>query len=504
MALELLVGVDLGTSSVKVVATGPEGRPVGSATRPYPILTPAPGHAEQDPATWCQQAAEAVREVLAAAPAGAVVRAVGVTGQMHGLVAVDQAGVPVRPAVIWPDTRSVAACRQLRDRVGAGRLAAITGAPPATGLLAASLLWLREAEPEAYQRVRTVLAPKDYLRWWLTGEIATDPTDASGTLLLDIAARTWSEEILGELRIDPRLLPPIREPAALAGSVTAPASARTGLPVGTPVVTGAGDLMAGALALGVVGPGTGASILGTGGQLITVAGTARVDPRQRLQTFVHAAPEQWLLLGAVLAAGAALDWLAGVLGSPGADLPALVAEAEKVPPGADGMVFLPYLNGVRTPTVDPHARGCFVGLGLGHGRGHLVRAVLEGVAFAIRDGLEAMRDLGVAPPSLVAAGGGARLPLWNQIQADVYGLPLVIAGDQDHSARGAARLAAAGTGGPDSAAGSYPERVVVSPDPGRQLRYEEMFAHYQALYPALADSFAGLAGSPAGGSTRAG
>jgi len=489
MGVDLLVGIDLGTSSVKVVATDLEGRPVARASRSYPVHTPAPGFAEQDPHAWWRATCAAVAEVLATGPArGATVRAVGLAGQMHGLVAVDAAGEPVRPAIIWPDTRSQEACAVIARRLGAERVRQLTGVPVSTGFLAPSLLWLREQEPAAFGRVRSVLLPKDYLRLCLTGRHASDPSDASGTLLYELRTGAWSAEMLAALRLDPGLLPPVQGSSAVAGTVDPAASELTGLAAGVPVVTGAGDQMAGAVALGVTVPGQAAAVIGTGGQLITTVAEPVVDPTGRVQTFCHALPQRWLLLGAVLAAGQSLDWLSRVVGAPVADL---VAEAARVPAGADGLLFLPYLNGVRTPHVDPQARGCFVGLRLSHTRAHLARAVLEGVAFAMRECLDAVQDL-AGPVSVVCSGGGARLAVWRQIQADVYRLPVRVARGTDHSAWGAALLAGQGIGLElDVATAAGPESIV---EPGAVAceRYQERYTLYRALYPALRGTFAAL------------
>lgn len=489
--MDLLVGIDLGTSSVKVVATDPPGRPVARAARPYPVRAPAPGFAEQDPDAWWQATRMALAEVLDTRPVrDGTVRAVGLSGQMHGLVAVDGAGEPVRPAIIWPDTRSREACAAIARRAGAERVRQLTGAPVSTGFLAPSLLWLREREPAAFDRVRSVLLPKDYLRLRLTGDRATDPSDASGTLLYDLRTGEWSGEILAALGLDPAVLPPVRASAAVAGAVSPAAAKLTGLPPGVPVVTGAGDQMAGALTLGVTVPGRAAAVIGTGGQLITTVAEPVVDPTGRVQTFAHALPARWLLLGAVLAAGQSLEWLARVTGAAGT-VADLVAEAAQVPAGADGLLFLPYLNGVRTPHVDPSARGCFVGLRLSHTRAHLVRAVLEGVAFAMRECLDAVQEL-AGPVSVVCSGGGARLAAWCQIQADVYGQPVRVTHGQDHSARGAALLAGEGVGLGPGLAASAPVESTLAPTPATRERYQQLYARYRGLYPALRETFAAL------------
>jgi xylulokinase len=499
-AIELLLGIDLGTSSVKVVAVDQDGPVVARAAHPYPIETPRPGFAEQDPDSWWRATCACVREVLRVVDGGGHTAAVGLAGQMHALVPLGSDGAPVRPAIIWPDTRADDECALIAVALGAERLYALTGVPPTTGMLGPSLLWMRRHEPELFARIRQVLLPKDYVRSRLTGEVATDRSDASGTLLFDIRQGTWSAEILNALGIERTMLPPVLAAHALAGEVTQRASDDSGLPVGTPVVVGAGDQMAGALAIGVSAPGLGASVIGSGGQLITTVSEPVVDPEQRVQTFCHAVPDAWLLMGAVLSAGLSFDWIKGVLSNRDEAVASshetLLAEAATVPPGADGLLFLPLLNGIRTPDVDPHARGSFVGLRLSHSRAHLVRAVLEGVAYAMREALTAFDDLGVDVTSLVGSGGGARHPLWRQIQADVYGRPLSIVSEEDHSGYGAALLAGIGAGRYESVDDArlrhLPITGTVAPDPSNREPYDRLYGLYRTLYPALKPVFAGL------------
>jgi xylulokinase len=500
-AVESLLGIDLGTSSVKVVAVDADGHAVARAAHSYPIEMPRPGLAEQEPASWWQATCACVREVHGQlADQGRSVAAVGLSGQMHALVALGANHVPVRTAIIWPDTRSHAECLEIASLVGAERLYSLTGVPSTTGMLAPSLLWMRRHEPGLFAQVRQVLLPKDYVRLRLTGEVATDRSDASGTLLFDMREGAWSEEILGALDIERTLLPPVVAAHSVAGKVTRAASDECGLAIGTPVVTGAGDQMAGALAIGVSSPGLGASVIGSGGQLITTVTEPVVDPERRIQTFCHAVPDAWLLMGAVLSAGLSFDWISGVLRDRDEELASwrehLLDEAMTVPPGAEGLLFLPHLNGMRTPHVDPYACGSFVGLRLSHSRAHLVRAVVEGVAYAMREALTVFDDLGVDIRSLICSGGGARHALWRQVQADVYGRPLSLVAEGDHSAHGAALLAGIGIGRYESFdAGRcrhLPIAGTVAPDPASRETYDHLYDLYRSLYPALESVFAAL------------
>jgi xylulokinase len=487
----LVIGIDLGTSSVKVAALEVGGSVLARATRAYPIRSPQAGLAEQDPEEWWTATCTSIRDVLEQLGARrADVRSVGLAGQMHALVALDERGSPVRPAIIWPDTRSQEEQRELAARVGSRRLHELTGLPSTTGILAVSLLWLRRHEPEAFSRTRTLLLPKDYVRLRLTHRVATDRSDASGTLLFDMRQGDWSSEILDAVELDAGLLPPVLGSDVVAGEVTREASRDCGIPAGTPVVVGAADQMAGALAMGVSAPGVGASVIGSGGQLITTVRAPVVDAQQRVQTFCHALPDAWLLMGAVLAAGLSFDWLASLVGS--VTHKQLLAEAAAVPAGADGLLFLPYLNGSRTPVADPAARGAFVGLRTSHSRAHLVRAVLEGVAFAMRDGLEVFDELGVTLPTLICSGGGARDPLWRHIQAAVYGRPLLMIAEADHSAYGAALLGAAGAGLISKAEAGLDVVEEIEPDPATVETYDTLFGVYRSLYPALRPVFGRL------------
>lgn len=503
---ECVLGIDLGTSNAKAVIVSLDGAVVAEATRPIPMLTPEPGAAEQDPAAWWAATVGAVRAALGDdAMRRRVISAIGVAGQMHGTVLVDRQGEPTRAAITWADTRATDALATIERTLGRERVVAITGSAPALGLTAPSLLWLREVDPHAWGRAAMVLLPKDLLRWWLTGEHATDPSDASGTLLYDVSSRRWSEELLAALGLPETLLPPLRESAEVAGTLCRGAAEELGLPVGLPVVTGAGDTPAAALAVGVIAPGTGASAaagsvgsisLGTAGQVVVATGRPLIDGRGRVQALVHALPGTWYLMAAILTAGSALAWLATLL-RPSMALADAIAEldtlAGTVPAGARGVLFAPYLRGERSPHGDPAVRGAFTGLESSHGAAELARAVMEGVAFALHDGQRVMDELGAPLDRIVLSGGGARSATWSRIVAGVFGVPVERRPEAGGSAVGAALLAGIGTGrmspldrarqltgiGPDSPTAVRATRDEVD-------RYAESGARFRALYPRLA------------------
>ena len=493
----VLLGIDSSTTATKAVLVGPDGGVVAVGTAQYPVATPHPGWSEQHPELWWEATGTAVRAALGAAGlTGEAVAAVGLTGQMHGSVLLDAAGEVVRPALLWNDQRTAAQCDQIRARVGPRRLVSLTGNDALTGFTAPKLLWVRENEPEAWARVAHVLLPKDFVRWRLTGELATDMADASGTLLLDVAGRTWSEAVLDDLGLDEGLLPALHEGPEVTGTVTGAAARATGLVAGTPVVAGGGDQAATAVGVGAVTPQVGAVSLGTSGVVFVPTSGPVVEPQGRAHAFCHALPDTWHVMGVMLSAAGSLRWYRDTL-APGEDFGALVAEAASVEAGAEGLRFLPYLTGERTPHADPAARGAFVGLTVRHTRAHLTRAVLEGVAFGLRDSLELMRAAGVPlPAQLRASGGGAKSPLWRQVVADVLGVPLVLTGTTEGAAYGAALLAAVAGGWfasvPEASAALVSTGEVTEPRAGDS--YAATYASFRRLYPALAAEFRALAG----------
>ena len=491
--MALVLGLDVSTTATKAIIVDEAGavRGIGSAEYTYDV--PRPLWSEQDPVLWWDATQGAIRLAMAAAGIGAgEVAAVGLTGQMHGAVLLDAHDEPLRPAILWNDGRTAAQCDLIRDLVGAERLIELTGNDALTGFTAPKLLWAREHEPATWERVAHVLLPKDFVRHRLTGVQATDKADGAGTLLFDLAKREWSAEVLGALDLDSSLLPPTFEGPAVTGAITAAAADATGLRAGTPVVAGGGDQAANAVGVGVVDPGTVALSLGTSGVVFAATDRPTVEPRGRVHAFCHALPERWHLMSVMLSAAGSLRWYRDAL-APGTEFGDLVAEAESVPAGSDGLWFLPYLTGERSPHPDPFARGAFIGLTVGHGRPHLTRAVLEGVAYGLRDGLDLMRAAGMPAPAQVrASGGGLASPLWRQILADVLDVELVGPATTEGAAYGAALLAMPAAGLAASVHEAVATCVSVAPlaEPGVEaVVYRERHALYRELYPALAPIF---------------
>lgn len=453
----VLVGLDVGTSGAKGVAISHTGELLAAAEEPYPLSTPEPGFAEQDPEDWWR----AAQAVLARLPEGPL----GLTGQMHGLVVLDDADRVLRPAILWNDQRTGAECAEIERLLGLERLIELTGNRALPGFTAPKLLWLRRHEPEAYARIRHVLLPKDYVRLRLTGERAIDAADASGTLLFDVARRRWSDEVCAALEIPGEWLPPVHESTEIAG---------------------AGDQAAGALGVGVDRPGPVSVVLGTSGVVFAALPRYAPDREARVHLFCHAVPGTWHAMGVMLSAAGSLAWLRGVLG---ADYPTLDEEAARWPPGAEGLLFAPYLQGERTPHADPRARGAFTGLSLRHDRGALARATLEGVAYGLRDSLELLADLGVHAEVGRVSGGGARSPLWVAIVAAVLDLPLEHTECDAGAAFGAALLAGVRAGvfadAADAVARCVRVRARVEPDRAWAAAYARGYGRYRALYPAL-------------------
>ena len=469
------VGLDIGTSAVKGVAIGEDGAILARAESGYPLSTPRPGWAEQNPGDWVRATKIALAELQQHAGPPA---AIGLSGQMHGLVALDAGGAVLRPAILWNDQRTGAQCREIEDRLGLERLIALTGNRALPGFTAPKLLWLREHEPEVYARVARIALPKDYVRLALWGEHVTDVADASGTLLLDVARRRWSSEMLDALELDPAWLPQVLESPAV--------SARTA--DGVPVAAGAGDQAAGAVGVGVDRPGPVSVVLGTSGVVFAALPSFAADPEARVHTFCHAVPDRWHAMGVMLSAAGSLRWLRDVA-APGVPFEELMAEAERWPPGCEGLTFLPYLAGERTPHADPDARGAFVGLSVRHDRGALVRAVLEGVAFGMRDSLDLINAVGARAALGRVSGGGARSTLWLQIVASALELPLQRVTVDEGAAFGAALLGgvAAGTWADVPAAVAATVRPAGDVEPvGEWIEvYRERREHFRALYPAL-------------------
>ncbi len=471
--MTLLAGIDVGTTGVKAIAITPEGDVVGRAQRSYPLSTPRPGWSEQDPEDWWQASEAALGEL------GGVIAGIGLSGQMHGLVALDAEDRVIRPAILWNDQRTGAECAEIEERIGLARLTELTGNRALPGFTAPKLLWLRRHEPEAYAQVQRVLLPKDYVRLRLTGRHAIDATDASGTLLLDVAGRRWSDDVLEALELPREWLPEVLESPEVSGTTAE----------GIPVAAGAGDQAGAALGVGVVDAGGPASVvLGTSGVVFAALPAFRSDPEARVHVFCHAVPDRWHAMGVMLSAAGSLQWFRDRF-AVGASFDELVAEAAAWPPGAAGLLFAPYLAGERTPHADPDARGAFVGLELRHDRGALCRAVLEGVAYGLRDSFELLRELGVPLTVARVSGGGARGRNWLEIVASVLGIPLELSVVEEGSAFGAALLGGVAAGvfadAHDAVARCVRVSDTVEPNAAWQEAYEEGYARYRRLYPAI-------------------
>lgn len=488
----LVLGIDVSTTATKAVLVDESGDVRATASSGYDLMVPEPLWAEQDPERWWQAAQIAIRLALEEADAtGADVCAVGLTGQMHGLVLLDHAGQVLRPAILWNDQRAAAQCDALRDQLGLAELVRLTGNDAFPGFTAPKLMWVRDHEPEVFARIHQILLPKDYLRHRLTGGYATDRAGAGGTLLLDLGSRDWSPTMLEACDVRPEWLPPTHEGTSTTGRVHDEAAAATGLAAGTPVVAGGGDQSAGAVAAGAIDPGVVTVTLGTSGVVFAACKEALVDERGTCHAFPHAVPERWHVMGVMLSAAGSLRWARDTI-APSASFEELDDEATVINLGADGLLFLPYLSGERTPHADPRARGALVGLTLAHGRGHLIRAVLEGVAFGMADNLDLLRRVGVeAPQEIRVGGGGARSVLWRQILADVLGTELVTLAADEGAAFGAALLAGAGVGVWGDIAEACAAGVRLADrtpfDREHHERYQQVLRGYRAAYPALRD-----------------
>ena len=488
MTTSMFLGLDIGTSGVKALLVDQSGGVAGTATVPLPLSTPRPGWAEQDPADWWRATVDAVHALLAQHPSVGVA-GIGITGQMHSSVFLDRHGDVIRPALLWCDGRTTAECTEIVARVGGEqRLLELTCNTALEGFTLPKILWLRNHEPESYARLATVMLAKDYVRYRLTGAIATEPSDASGTLLYDTAHLRWSGEMLEAMGMDARLLPTLGGSSEVVGHVTPTAAQTTGLPEGTPVVGGGGDNACGALGVGVIAPGDAAASWGTSGTVLAPTTEPRIDPERRVHTFCHVAPGTWYLIGVVLTAGGAFAWYRDQFAREYADPAdagrALRDEAALIAPGADGVTFLPYLQGERTPHRDASLRGALLGLSLAHSRAHVTRAVFEGICFALRDSLETIRDLGLTPNQLLLTGGGSSHALLRQLQADVFGAPVSLANREEGPAYGAALLAAVGVGAfPDVATAVHrtlQQGVAATPDPRAHATYDRLFDRFRA------------------------
>lgn len=506
--MRYLIGVDIGTSGTKTALYREDGRRMASMTVEYPLHQPQNGWAEQDPADWWRAVCQTIRGVMEKSSVNAAdVKGVGLSGQMHGLVMLDKNGEVIRKSILWCDGRTGEECREITEKLGRDRLIAISANPALPGFTAGKILWVRKHEPQNYERCRAILLPKDYIRYMLTGEKATEVSDASGMNLLDVPGRRWSDEILKALEIDEGLLGKMYESCEVTGTLTRKAAELTGLREGTPVVGGAGDNAAAAVGTGVVKAGRAFTTLGTSGVIFAHSDRVTIDPKGRVHTFCSAVPGAYTVMSCTLSAGLSLRWLRDTVCQPEmADAAKKSVDpydvmntlAAKSPIGANKLLFLPYLMGERSPILDEKARGAFVGLSAIHQKSDLIRSVMEGVSYSQRQCLDVLREMGVATDEMMGCGGGARSNLWRQMLADLYACPVkTSAAALEGPALGVAILAGVGTGVYSSVPEAC-ERLVhtdsaCAPDPAHTVAYEPYYRLFCELYPALKDSYAKLA-----------
>ena len=488
------LGIDIGTSGTKVLLINEAGAAVGSHGVEYPLSTPRPMWAEQDPQLWWNAATECVRALFAKTGADPnSVRGIGLSGQMHGSVFLDSSDRVLRPAILWCDQRTQAECDWITSEAGGpARLAKLIANPVLTGFTVPKIVWLRNHEPEAYAEVAKVLLPKDYVRFHLTGAHFTEVSDASGTALFDVANRRWSDEMLAAAGVPRSFMPECAESQEVTGTLTSQAGAALGLPAGIPVVGGGGDQAAGAVGCGIVEPGIVSSTIGTSGVVFAYSDKPASDPQMRIHTFCHAVPGKWHVMGVQMSSGGSLRWLRDTL-YPGAAYDEITADAAKIPAGSEGLIFLPYLTGERAPYPDPYAKGAFFGLSLRHTRAHMARAVLEGVVYGLRDLFEIFGEIGVPISTVRASGGGAKSPMWRKINADIVGRTHVTLAVDEGPALGVALLAAVGTGAfktvADACRAAISVRDSMDPDSNALAVYNRFYPVYRSLYPALKAAF---------------
>jgi xylulokinase len=495
---KLLLGLDVSTTGAKALLINTSGRVISSATSALNLSTPHPLWSEQDPEDWWEGIKLSIKQALnQAGVKGDDIVAIGMTGQMHGLVILDEKGNVLRPAILWNDQRTGEQCDEMRAILGKEHLIQISGNDALTGFTAPKILWVKENEPEVYKRVKHILLPKDFVRYKLTGEFAVDRAGGSGTILFDLAKRTWSDEIIKALEIPEAWLPPTFEGPEITGTINKHAADETSLSIGTPVVGGGGDQAAQAVGVGAVQPGIIALTLGTSGVVFATTESPFVEPEGRLHAFCHAVPERWHFMGVMLSAAGSLQWYRDTL-APDTSFDDLVVEASNVSAGSEGLLFLPYLTGERTPHPDPEARGAWIGLTVRHTRAHLTRAVLEGVAFGIKDCFTLIQSAGLGEITQVRiSGGGAKSQLWQQIMADVLDSELVTVNTTEGAAYGTALLAGVGVGVYDSVQEACEATIKITgktiPADRTSKVYKDYYVRYQALYPALEKEFQHIA-----------
>ncbi len=501
------IGIDIGTSGTKTLLINDKGELVAAAVGEYPAYAPKPLWSEQDPSDWWRATCETVKAVLAESGVKAAdVKGVGLSGQMHGGVFLDGKGEVLRRAILWNDSRTAAECAEITSKVGAKRLIEIAGNPAFAGFTAPKILWVRKNEPEVYEKTKKGVLPKDYIRYRLTAEYATEVSDASGMLLIDVPKRKWSKEILSKLGIDESMLGKCYESQEVSGKVTAEAAAATGLIKGTPVVGGGGDQAAGAIGNGIVRKGVISATMGTSGVVFAHSEEVQIDPEGRVHAFCHAVPGKWHVMGVILAAGGSYQWFRNVLCGAEREIASVSGkdpyfyidgEAAAAQPGCEGLIWLPYLTGERTPHGDPFARACFVGLTPRHDKGAMARAVMEGATYAMKDGLEVIKGMNIPVEEIRLSGGGAKSPIWRQIQADIYGQEVVTINASEGPAYGVALLAGVGTGNWKSVEEACDAAIRVTgrtmPDPKGRAVYEKFYPIYRGLYRSLKDDFRKIA-----------
>jgi len=494
--MEYLLGIDVGTSSTKGVLMDREGKIYARAEKEYSIDIPQPGWAEQDPKIWWEAIIQVIREIIEKSEVNPQkIRGIGLAGQMHGTVFLDKNLLPFRPAIIWADQRSSSQCESIYQKIRKERLAELTGNPVATGFMCSTLLWMKENQPEEFNQIYKVILTKDYIRYRLTGNLGVEVTDASSTLLLDIKRRCWSEELLDILSLPLKILPgEVHESQEVAGYLLAEAARDTGLLEGIPIVYGGGDQSMQAVGNGVIRPGILSSTIGTGGQLFITVDKLTYDPKLRIHTFCHAIPGTYHLLGAILSAGLSLKWLReNILHTPDS-YRIFDGEVEKIRAGSEGIIFLPYLLGERSPYMNPEAKGVFFGLSLKHHRAHLIKAVMEGVVFALRDCLEVFEELGIKIDQVIASGGGAKSRVWRQIQADVFNKEISVTRSIEQAATGAAILAGVGVGIYEDTEEGCKKVVKLKEEKIKPILenvdiYYKQFEIYKSLYQDLKEDF---------------
>ncbi len=499
--MAFLLGIDVSTTATKALVIDERGNVIATASDEYEFFTPRPLWAEQNPADWWRACVKVIRRVLEKIPAREIA-GIGLTGQMHGLVLMDADGNVLRPCIMWNDQRTAKQCAEITDQVGGAKnLLRLIGNPILPGFTAPKILWVREHEPHLYARAAHILLPKDYLRYKLTGAYATEVSDASGTALLDVAKRNWSDELLQAIDVPRAWLPDVFESSVVSAKISADAANETGLLQGTPVVGGGGDQAAQAVGTGIAQEGIVSVTLGTSGVVFASSDSYRLEPNGLLHAFCHAVPNRWHLMGVMLSAAGSFRWFRDALGEEEKReardekkdvYEVLTSEAARADAGCEGLIFLPYLTGERTPYPDPHARGAFFGITLRHRKEHFVRAVLEGVAYGLRDSLELMRALGLNISQVRASGGGARSELWRQILADVFNSEIALVNITEGAAFGAALLAGVGAGVYASVEDACARTIHVtdSVTQGKNVQvYDDYYQVYRGLYPALKDSF---------------